>query len=41
MGKAAEPWVSPDVVASFSEVDGAVARIAKRGAGDHWVINRR
>jgi hypothetical protein len=40
-GKAAESWVSPDVVARFSGVPGATARIEKRGhSRDHWVIRR-
>jgi hypothetical protein len=39
--KAAESWVSPDVVARFSGVPGATARIEKRGhSRDHWVIRR-
>jgi hypothetical protein len=41
IGRAAEPWVSPEVVAVFSGIAGAVARIAQRGAGNHWVISGR
>jgi hypothetical protein len=40
MDKAAEPDVAPGVVARFSEISDAVARIAPRGAGNCWVISR-
>jgi hypothetical protein len=40
-GKAAERWVSPDVVVRFSGILGATAGIEKRGHSmDHWVIRR-
>jgi hypothetical protein len=40
MDKAAERNVSPSVVAEFSEIAGAVARIDERRGGYCWVISR-
>jgi hypothetical protein len=37
--KAAGRWASPDVVARFSRIPGATAKIEKRGySTDYWVI---
>jgi hypothetical protein len=40
MDKAAERDVLPAVVAAFSGISGASARIQKRHAGEVWVIRR-
>jgi hypothetical protein len=40
MDKAADRNVSPEIVAAFSDIPGASARIEKPHAGDHWVIRR-
>jgi hypothetical protein len=41
MDKAAEQDVPPEIVATFSGIAGATARIEKRHASDCWVIRPR